>query len=168
MRQKEEPEMPAPNALLPKLRAHILRRPETRLLQPEPRDDHLAKTQLQHAVAVHRRQSVRVVRPAVLAVYIECLVAQLRHQVRHVVGVGRGVVAVGCGWFVCVPEATQVRGDDGEVWCEQGQQAVPVEAILGRAVEEEDGGSGACGDEVHADAIDAVPVVVDRFAGVVV
>lgn len=169
VRQKEEPEVPAPHALLPELRRHVLRRPETRLLQPEPGNLHLAETQLLHPVAVHGAQRVRVIGAAVFAVDVEGLVAELRHEVRHVVRVGAGVVALGGGRLVSVAEAAQVGGDDGEVRCQQRQEAVPVEAVFGGAVEEQDGFFAlASGDAVHADAIDAIAVVFGGFAVVVV
>lgn len=100
MRNKEEAQMPAPHALLPKLCGNVLLGPEAALLQPEAGQQHFAVAQRLDALAVLGRQGVGVVGAAVFAVQVELVVPELRHQVGHVVGVCAGVVAVGCGGFV--------------------------------------------------------------------
>lgn len=61
--------------------------------------------------------SISVICSSVFAMEIELLVAQLCHEVRHVLGVSFGVIAFRRWWFVCVTEPSQVRRYEREVLC---------------------------------------------------
>lgn len=169
MRDVEERQVPTPHALLPVLRGDVVPRPKRALLEPEPGNQHLAERQRLHAIAVLGRDGVRIIRAPVLGVQVEGPVAQLRHQLDDIVRVRLRVVTVCCWRFVRIPESAQVGGHDAEVWCEEWHQLVPVEAVLGRAVQEEQRFlPDARGDVVHSDAVDAGATVFDGRAGVVV
>lgn len=70
---------------------------------------------------------------------IELFMSKLRHQVCEIVGICQGIVAIGGRRFVGVAKASEVRSNDGKRIGQEGKDSVPVEAILRRTMEEEEG-----------------------------
>ena len=134
VRPQERPfTYPAPNPILPKLRSNILPRPKTTLLQPQPTQQHLTKTQTQHPIPIKSRHSIRIIRPTILTMNMELPMSQLGHQIRHICSLLFGVVAICAGRLVGVSETAEIWGDEGEVLGEERPEAVPVEGVLWRA-----------------------------------
>jgi hypothetical protein len=120
MGDPEEGDVPDPHALEVELRGHVLRSEEGPLLQPLPGKQHLREAEGLDPLRTRGRQDVRELGAAILAVQVELVMTERRHQLGHVVGVGAGVVALLGGGAIGVAEAAKVGRDHREVLGEQG------------------------------------------------
>lgn len=159
--------MPDPDAAQVELRGDILGGEVGPFLQPFAGEQHFREGEGADAGAFRGGERIGEFGATVLAVEVEGLVAEMRHQRGHVAGVGEGVVTLLRRRLVGVAEAAQIGSDDAEVGREQRDELVPVEMRLGRAVEQQQRLSLAGGHIVHADAIYPSPAMGDGCPGMV-
>ena len=104
--------------------------PDVTYFQAKAAENHLAEAQLDYTISIKCSYSICVFRTSIFAVQLESRMAKLRHYLRDVTCLLLACVTIGRGRCVCIAKATKIGSHDSELWSQQGEDTIPIEAIL--------------------------------------